>query len=230
MADVSKIFKPRRGKKSTMNGAKASTILAAGELFVEVPDTGVGKGAGKLKMGDGTTAYGSLPYLLGDTSNDQINFTSNSDTAVTTALNKVSNGAKLGVIVAALKQAISLNATAITKLNDDLSNKAAGNHNHDERYYTENEVNTLLGGKAASNHTHSGYAASNHTHDYSSIFAAKNHTHNYAASNHTHDYSGVFAAKDHSHNYAASTHGHAYSDISGRPTFSLSGTTLTISF
>ena len=32
---------------------------------------------------------------------------------------------------------------------------AAGNHTHDNRYYTESEVNTLLNGKAASSHNHS---------------------------------------------------------------------------
>jgi len=31
---------------------------------------------------------------------------------------------------------------------------AAGNHTHDDRYYTESEVDTLLGTKAASSHTH----------------------------------------------------------------------------
>ena len=73
----------------------------------------------------------------------------------------------------------------IFSLNDDLSGKASSSHTHDDRYYTESEINTLLAGKAASNHTHS---------------------------------------------YAAATHGHAYTEITGRPTFSLSGTTLTITF
>lgn len=144
MADVSKIFKPRRGKKSTMTGTKASTILAAGELFVEVPDTGVGTGAGKLKMGDGATPYSSLPYLMGDTSNDKIEFSNNTATTVDNALNNVTSGSKLGVIIAALKQAISLNGKSITELNNALSSKASTTHTHDERYYTEDEVNTLL--------------------------------------------------------------------------------------
>ena len=33
--------------------------------------------------------------------------------------------------------------------------KAAASHTHDDRYYTETEVNTLLNGKAASGHNHS---------------------------------------------------------------------------
>lgn len=37
-------------------------------------------------------------------------------------------------------------------------------HTHDDRYYTESEVNTKLDGKANTNHTHN-YAATSHTHD-----------------------------------------------------------------
>ena len=36
----------------------------------------------------------------------------------------------------------------------DWNSKAAGNHNHDDRYYTETEVDTLLSGKAAAVHNH----------------------------------------------------------------------------
>ena len=121
MADVSKIFKPRRGTKSIMAGTKKSTVLASGEFFVEVPDAGVGKGASKIKIGDGTTAYSSLPYALGDTSNDQITFSSNTSTTVAAALNSVTSGGSLKNIVAGLKQAISLCNTSITQLNDDTS-------------------------------------------------------------------------------------------------------------
>lgn len=120
MADVSKIFKPRRGTASIMAGTKKSTVLASGELFVEVPNTGVGTGASKIKIGDGTTAYSSLPYALGDTSNDKINFSSNTSTTVAAALNSVVTGASLKNIVAGLKQAISLCNTSITQLNDDI--------------------------------------------------------------------------------------------------------------
>jgi hypothetical protein len=60
MADVSKIFKPRRGKVSTMLGTKASTVLAAGEMFFEVPDTGVGTGRGRIMVGDGSSTYVNL--------------------------------------------------------------------------------------------------------------------------------------------------------------------------
>jgi len=38
-------------------------------------------------------------------------------------------------------------------------------HNHDDRYFTESEMNTKLAGKSDINHTHSGYAPSSHNHD-----------------------------------------------------------------
>ena len=47
-------------------------------------------------------------------------------------------------------------------------------HTHDDRYYTESEVNNLLAGKQAAG----SYAPSSHTHDY----APSSHTHNYAGS------------------------------------------------
>ena len=119
MATVNKILKPRRGKKSTMAGTKASTVLAAGELFLEVPDTGVGKGKSKIKVGDGSTAYKSLPYALGDTSTDVITYSSNSSTSVATALNNVASGKTLANMIAGLKQAVSLLNTSVTSLNDD---------------------------------------------------------------------------------------------------------------
>lgn len=70
----------------------------------------------------------------------------------------------------------SAGRTGIAKLlrlvSDNFSPKT---HNHDSRYYTENEVDTKLSGKANNDHNHSGYAASNHNHD--SNYAAKNHNH-----------------------------------------------------
>lgn len=102
-------FKPRRGKTSTMLGDKKSTLLKEGEFFVEVPDDGVGKGHSKIKIGDGVTAYSSLPYALGDTSNDNITFTDNdTSTDVNTAVTNVASGRSLGGIIASIKNALKL--------------------------------------------------------------------------------------------------------------------------
>ena len=59
---MASFLRPRRGKKST--ATSDGIILKRGEVFFEVPDTGVGTGNGKIKMGDGTTSYASLPYFL----------------------------------------------------------------------------------------------------------------------------------------------------------------------
>lgn len=57
-----KIFKPRRGKRAT--AISKSIVLQNGEVFFEVPSDGVGKGRGKILMGDGTTGYENLPVFL----------------------------------------------------------------------------------------------------------------------------------------------------------------------
>lgn len=59
------IFKPLRGSKSTaltsLNGANR---LRNGEIFFEIPDSGIGTGHGKIKIGDGFHDYAELPYFL----------------------------------------------------------------------------------------------------------------------------------------------------------------------
>lgn len=59
-------FKPRRGKKTTAENM--NLVLQDGEFFCEVPETGVGTGPGKIKMGDGETPYAELPYLINQVS------------------------------------------------------------------------------------------------------------------------------------------------------------------
>ena len=120
---MSKIFKPRRGKASTMLGTKASTVLAAGEMFIELPDTGVGTGICKMKMGDGVTAYSSLPYAMGgDIASTEITGSIVEDTSATAAaaLANVTTGRTLGAIVGSLRRACQLNAQSIATLNDDI--------------------------------------------------------------------------------------------------------------
>ena len=85
---------------------------------------------------------------------------------------------------------------------------------HDTDYFA---TATQLAGKAAIDHTHTGYAAENHTH---SGYAAADHTHsNYAASDHTHTgyatTASVTALETAVSGKADSTHNHdtAYSSI-----------------
>jgi hypothetical protein len=60
-----KKFRPARGTKyewETIN-----PVLMEGEWVVEVPDSGVGTGLSKFKIGDGTNKYVDLPYAYDGT-------------------------------------------------------------------------------------------------------------------------------------------------------------------
>lgn len=63
---MSTVLKAHRGPSTYMNGDGASLVLQEGELFVEYPDAGLSAEGSKLKIGDGVTQYGSLPYISGD--------------------------------------------------------------------------------------------------------------------------------------------------------------------
>lgn len=119
MAEASKLFKPRRGKASTMNGAKNGTLLAAGEFFLEYPDTGVGTGRSRIKMGDGATTYGKLPYAIDFAENQPIYYSNNTAGTAKDAIDNAASGSPLGTIVAALKQAITKNESSISTLGDN---------------------------------------------------------------------------------------------------------------
>lgn len=55
-------IRPKRGTRTQWS--QANTILAEGELGIEVPDAGIGKGQVKVKQGDGSTPWNSLPYAI----------------------------------------------------------------------------------------------------------------------------------------------------------------------
>ena len=112
---MSKIFRPRRGKKTTMNGTKANTVLALGEMFVEMPDSGCGTGPCKIKLGDGVTTYNNLSYALGDTPNNTIEYSENSATTLSAALESATSGSLLKTIVAALRKSVSILMAAVTQ-------------------------------------------------------------------------------------------------------------------
>ena len=106
--NISRQFRPHRGSKSGME--LSTLLLAAGELFVEYPDTGVGTGPSKIKIGDGVTQYKDLPYAIegGEASSSIVEYDDDTSTTVTQALGHCTSGAYLSTIVPALKQAINL--------------------------------------------------------------------------------------------------------------------------
>ena len=124
-------LRPRRGKKATaVAQLTASAPLKRGEIFFEVPDTGVGTGTGKIKMGDGTTAYASLPYFMEQPTVDYTNAvvgwtntTAADSSPYTTNATYVSNiipSASLKTIFTNLKKLLLNYNSQLTTLNNDL--------------------------------------------------------------------------------------------------------------
>ena len=99
---------PRRGKTSSM--ATSDIVLRPGEIFVEYPSSGLGsEGTYHIKIGDGTTLYSNLPDAFNsDAGYNTITFTADTSTTVAQAIAKLTTGSKLSVVVAAMKQAITL--------------------------------------------------------------------------------------------------------------------------
>ena len=114
------ILKTNRGGTSKMNvGSGKNFILDEGEIFLEYPDTGVGSGKSKFKVGDGTSVYTDLPYAIGDTSTDPITFTQGSQQTAAAALAAVTSGGQLDGIVGNMKQAVHLCDEGINTINNE---------------------------------------------------------------------------------------------------------------
>ena len=117
---MASFLRPRRGKRAT--AISQNIILKKGEVFFEVPDSGVGKGLGKIKIGDGTTGYNSLPYFLEPTDVDAagITFTEATSTNNTTLLNAIKSGASLSTIVGNTKKMLRNLNSSVTSLNTEV--------------------------------------------------------------------------------------------------------------
>ena len=77
----------------------------------------------------------------------------------------------------------SLSANQGKVLKGIVDGKAASSHTHDDRYYTESEMNTKLNGKANASHTHDDrYYTESEMNTKLNGKANSSHTHNYAGS------------------------------------------------
>ena len=56
------LIRPRRG--TLYEWSTVNPVLYQGELVVECPDSGIGTGLCKFKIGDGTHKYNELPYAF----------------------------------------------------------------------------------------------------------------------------------------------------------------------
>lgn len=130
-------LRPRRGKKATaVSQLTASAPLKRGEIFFEVPDTGVGTGTGKIKMGDGTTAYDALPYFMVQPTVDYTNAvvawtntTAASSAPYTdnaTYAGNIIPSASLKTIFTNLKKLLLNYNSQLTTLNNDLAGYGSG--------------------------------------------------------------------------------------------------------
>ena len=176
---MAKYLRPRRGKKSTAESQKI--VLKRGEVFFECPDTGVGTGAGKIKVGDGTTEYADLPYFSEsddvNVENSTIAFAESTETSNDTLLNTIASGATLKVIIGAIKKMLRNLNTSNTTISTTLKQKADSNHTHStgteeesgmtKLYSTEGDstdgtmtraaITTALSGKSSVYHYHDGF-------------------------------------------------------------------------
>jgi hypothetical protein len=123
------IFRPRRGTVTTMTSTdKKNTVLAKGEMFIEVPNSGVGTGASRIIIGNGTDSYETISNnhkyaidgVTGYNTSDVYADSSASD--VTSILDDVVDGKTVRNLFGNLKKAVSKNAADIAILNDDITN------------------------------------------------------------------------------------------------------------
>ena len=123
-------LRPRRGKKAT--ALSQNITLKAGEVFFETPTTGVGTGAGRIMMGNGSNNYTYLnnnkkAFITDINCPDCYisNFTATAgDTTLTnndTYLNNMKPGATASTFFTNLWRLLSSHNKQLTQLNNDFA-------------------------------------------------------------------------------------------------------------
>lgn len=155
---------------TTANWANSSLVLLKGEQAIEITTSG----ACKVKIGDGVKTFKDLPYITMTPDEISTLITNNAVQSVSIASGTNNGTIKLtvdgtatdNIAVKGLGSAAYTNSGAyataghghaisgITGLQTALDGKSATGHTHDDRYYTESEMNTKLAGKANSSHSH----------------------------------------------------------------------------
>lgn len=137
---MAKYLRPRRGSKA--NAVAQKILLKKGEMFMEFPNSEIGKGPGRIIMGDGATSYQNMDYgttatnvfrpfitdpeiFIPHFSNTNPSTASWTVDAGTAAIAKMGDGSSastvaLPTIIGAVKETLCKHADSITKLNNDL--------------------------------------------------------------------------------------------------------------
>lgn len=155
---------------TTANWAASTLVLLKGEAALEITESG----DYKIKFGDGVKTFTDLPYATMTPAEITTLITDGAVQTVTLASGTNNGTLKLtvdgkatdNIAVKGLGSAAYTNSSAyasaghghsisgISGLQTALDGKSATGHTHDDRYYTESEMNTKLAGKANSSHTH----------------------------------------------------------------------------
>ncbi len=163
------------------NWSKSSFVPLKGEIVVfDIDNT---YSYERFKIGDGITSVNNLPFVGADkvdkVSGKQLS-TNDYTTAEKNKLAGIAEGANKTVVDSALSSSSTnpvqnkVVSAAISNLNTlvgdtsvseqittAVSTKADASHMHDNRYYTETEIDSKLSGKSDTSHTHSSYVNQN---------------------------------------------------------------------
>lgn len=137
----------------------------------------------RFKIGDGKTVVSALPFAddtkvdkisgKGLSTNDYTTTEKNKLAGIATGANKTvvdsslstssTNPVQNKVVSAAINNLSTLvgDESVSTQISTAIANKADSGHTHDDRYYTESEVDSKLSEKSDADHTHSAYVNQN---------------------------------------------------------------------
>lgn len=164
------------------NWSKATTFIPKqGEIIIYDIDSN--HSYERFKIGDGITKVNNLPFAdankvdkisgKGLSTNDYTTAEKKKLASIAEGANKTIVDSELSststdpvqnkVVNAAINDLNTLvgDTAVATQISNAVASKADASHTHDDRYYTESEIDTKLSGKSDTSHTHSTYVNQN---------------------------------------------------------------------